>query len=227
MEKPQKIMLPKPKIVNAEMPKHLVQQNIFDINDNHASKYIKQFEAATLGLDIMPPTGLVLEVKDGQAKNLEVQQGWFMEKVCDKPYEWIVLEAALVGACGQTFSIQFREPLETDNALPEDDEGMKMNTKQGTEGNVKVFVIETPRQNVAVGYIFNSFDFVSDQGVVQHKWGKLNTKYTRGMGVPLKVRDEIISVNNEPWDDVAVDDQFRKDAGSGKLGKLTFLYITG
>jgi len=119
--------------------------------------------------------------------------------------------------------VVFREELLPQVALPDDDEGMKMQTQQHQEeGTIKVFVIN-PKINVGVGYIFSRADLVSEEGVVKQEWAKLNTKYTQEMGIPLKPGDQILGVNNEKWNQI--DAQFKFDAASGKLGKLTILYL--
>jgi len=219
-------LVEEPRIVNAQVPEHLGQRDIFEIN-GAVTTHSKEFSPGKLGLIVLEGSGLVDEVNAGQGKNKGVQVGWFIDKVCNLPFDFKLLQSATVRACKQDpYTIQFREPLLTENQLPEEDEGMKMQTKQGNEGSIKVFNIKNPKFSVAAGYIFSNLDLVSEQGVVQHAWARLNTKYTKKMGIPLKVGYEIIKVNNQPWGDIAYDEQFRKDAASGKLGKLTFLYLS-
>jgi len=200
-------------------------------------KHEIRFTQGNLGAKVSDENGLVEEVTlDGAFDEGNVQEGWFIDKICGKPFSLELFKAAQIGDCPEyPYTIVFLQPTLPDVPLPEINEGIQMVSKQeevGT-GTLLSFHIPNPKTNIAVGYIFknnlsqNRFGqqimYVSEHGVVQHPWKKLKKAYLRG--VPLKPGDEIISVNDEKWDDLQKDEILKAELLSGKNGGLTFLYL--
>jgi hypothetical protein len=200
---------------------YLVEKDIARIGAQREKKHLKTFDAQPLGLIVEDKTGAVDQVNAGQAKAAGVQPGWFIEEVAGRPYDFYLLQVAVVGTLGPTFTVKFREPLITDRPPPEDDDNFHVLTKQGKQANVKMFTIQYPKYTSGIGFLFN--DRIVKEGIVQGSWNYLNIQSR--LGIPVKVGDQLIAVNNQPWPQIVNDQQFVKDATEGKLGPLTFLYM--
>lgn len=187
-----------------------------------------QFSPGPLGAELIAETGAIETVQSHSAfGQKQIHAGWFVDKVCGKPYSFELLQQAIAGECDtDPYTIVFREP-EAEQLLPDDPGGMKKETRQKQQATIKVFHLKSPRTVVATAYIFKNNRgkdaYVSEQGIVQNAWARLKKEYKTN--IPLKPGDEIISVNNNMWDNLVDDNQFKSDAMSGQLGKLTFLYL--
>jgi len=235
----QKVEVPqRPILGHHQLPQELAVQDAATLAEEGVKMHHFKVSPGKLGAEIDDKTGAITLITAGGAfEKAQIQAGWFIDQVCGKPYSWDDLKKALGGKCSENpYRIAFREAAVAEVELPDDNEGMRMVTKNQQEGTLKVFTIQRPKINVGLGYIFkNNFGtdkfgnkvtvYVSDQGVVQTAWKFVNQKYTKKAGIPLGPGDEIISVNDEKWDDLVQNEQFKANAMTGQLGKLTFMYI--
>lgn len=217
----------RPKMAKGQVPQVLANKRI---EDQGVVRHERRFTPGKMGAILVSQTGLIEQIDAGGFQGLQVEEGWFIEKVCGKAYSWERLGAAIQGKCQENpFTIIFREEVKASAAqvLPDDNEGMRMKTHTGQDADVKVFVIPVPKTHAGVGFIFSNYDLVSRDGVVQPAWERKSIKkWTKD--IPLKPGDEILRVNNEKWDDIVNDPQsdiLRRDLAQGRDGKLTFLYL--
>jgi len=226
-----------PKIENRKVQKYEIETDFFvgpmplkhqvpflverDVFARRERKHVMKFKAEKLGLVIVDATGAVSEVNEGQAKQKGVKPGWFIEEVAGRPYVNYLLTLALVGTYGNSFTLKFREPLVTQYPSPEDDENPLVQTNNGKQASVKVFTVQYPQYTLGLGFLF--MDTIVKDGIVQGAWNYLPSQ--NRLGLPVKVGDKFISVNNLLWKDVVNDQQFVRDATSGKMGPLSFQYL--
>merc|ERR1712008_8746 len=95
-----------------EVPEMVAER---DAGNYQANTHEKQFvpgKEKRLGVIVIPNTGAVELVNDGQMQEAGVQEGWFIDQICGQPYSFELLKDALNGRCSTNpYTIVFREPL--------------------------------------------------------------------------------------------------------------------